>query len=117
MRAALDRNGADAYWAGRFGLIPLRRRQGQRARQVTLPNYSWRGVMCPRPPSRPPFTFTPQPPPPLQPPAAYDRLPFSFLLPNPPVAPQAGGVDGGGVNGAKGLLESSVQGTEVAACL
>ena len=24
MRAALDPNGADAYWAGRFGLIPLR---------------------------------------------------------------------------------------------
>ena len=23
MRAALDPNGADAYWAGRFGLIPL----------------------------------------------------------------------------------------------
>ena len=22
MRAALDPNGADAYWAGRFGLIP-----------------------------------------------------------------------------------------------
>ena len=24
MRAALDPNGADAYWAGRFGLIPLK---------------------------------------------------------------------------------------------
>ena len=26
MRAALDPNGTDAYWAGRFGLIPLERR-------------------------------------------------------------------------------------------
>ena len=33
MRAALDPNGADAYWAGRFGLIPLRWRGRGAARE------------------------------------------------------------------------------------
>ena len=46
MRAALDPNGADAYWAGRFGLIPLggiHKKSGCLYRAPTHPN---RPVLC-----------------------------------------------------------------------